>query len=114
VEDAVWAIEAAGHPEAYLASVTRGLPVEYAPKALKRKAQVQRLPRPTRLALEMALHEEQERRALAEDLVTLELAWREAEEIAGIADNLLVPAAHEEFLARHRPADEGRRENGIG
>jgi hypothetical protein len=105
VEYAVWAIEAAGDPEAYLAAVTRDLPVEYAPKALKRKAQVQRLPRPTRLALEMALHEEQERRALAEDLVTLELAWRDAEEIAAISDNLLVPAAHEDFVARHRRPD---------
>ena len=114
VQDAVSAIEAAGDPEAYLAGVTRDLPVEYASKALKRKARVQRFPRPTRLALEMALHEEQERRALVEDLVTLELAWREAEEIANIADNLLVPAAHEAFVAKHRRQEEGRRTDGIG
>jgi hypothetical protein len=56
----------------------------------------------TRLALEMALHEEQERRALAGELVELELAWREAEEVAAIADNLFVPAEHEEFIAKHR------------
>jgi hypothetical protein len=43
-----------------------------------------------RLALEMALHEESERRAMDGELVTLEAAWREAEEIAHIADNLFV------------------------
>lgn len=40
------------------------------------------------LALEMALHEEAERRAMDEELTSLQLAWREAEEIAGIADAL--------------------------
>ena len=49
------------------------------------------LPASYRLALEMALHEEAERRALAGELEDLERAWREAEEIAEIADNLLVP-----------------------
>ncbi len=49
------------------------------------------LPGPHRLALEMALHEEAERRAVEGELVELERAWREAEEIAGIADSLLVP-----------------------
>jgi hypothetical protein len=44
-----------------------------------------------RLALEMALHEEAERAAMQGELAALELAWREAEEIAGIADSLLVP-----------------------
>jgi hypothetical protein len=41
-----------------------------------------------RLALEMALHEENERRALKGELAALEAAWREAEEIAAIADRL--------------------------
>jgi hypothetical protein len=40
------------------------------------------------LALEMALHEESERRALEGDLAELEAAWRAAEEIAAIADAL--------------------------
>ena len=44
-----------------------------------------------RLALEMALHETSERNALDSELATLERAWREAEEIAAIADGLLVP-----------------------
>ncbi len=50
-----------------------------------------RLPRVQRLALEMALHETSERNALDSELATLERAWREAEEIAAIADGLLVP-----------------------
>jgi len=40
------------------------------------------------LALEMALHEESERRALEGELTLLQSAWREAEEIAAIADGL--------------------------
>jgi hypothetical protein len=43
---------------------------------------------PEALALEIALHEEQERRALEGELTLLEAAWREAEEVAGIADRL--------------------------
>jgi hypothetical protein len=39
----------------------------------------------------MAVHEEQERRALDGELLELERAWRDAEEIAAIADDLLVP-----------------------
>ena len=41
-----------------------------------------------RLALEMVAHEDVERAALDEELVALEAAWREAEEIAAIADAL--------------------------
>jgi hypothetical protein len=47
---------------------------------------------PEALALEMALHEEQERRALEGELVLLESAWREAEAIAAIADRLAMDA----------------------
>ena len=41
-----------------------------------------------RLALEMAAHEDAERRALEGELAELEAAWRDAEEIAAIADAL--------------------------
>jgi hypothetical protein len=48
------------------------------------------------LALEMALHEEQERRVLEGELTLLEAAWREAEEIAAIADRLAIdPSARD-------------------
>jgi len=67
---------------------------------------VSRLPAATRLALEMVLHEEQERVALEGELAALETAWREAEEIAAIADNLLVPSETETLIARHRDGTE--------
>jgi hypothetical protein len=41
-----------------------------------------------RLALEMAVHEDAERRALAGELAGLEEMWRQAEEIADLADTL--------------------------
>lgn len=41
-----------------------------------------------RLALEMAVHEESERRAMEGELAVLEAAWRDAESIARIADAL--------------------------
>jgi hypothetical protein len=107
VQDAVTAIESAGHPEAYLAQVGAGMPLsDRLDRASKTQARLQRLPVGTRLALEMALHEEQERRALAGELVELELAWREAEEVAAIADNMFVPPEHEAFIARHRPSHD--------
>jgi hypothetical protein len=60
------------------------------------------MPQVDRLALEMALHEEAERRALQGELAVLERAWREAEELAGIADNLLVPSTVQDSLDKMR------------
>ena len=48
------------------------------------------IPAPARLAFEMALFEAQEKRALLGELHVLENAWRDAEEIAAIADGLLI------------------------
>ena len=62
---------------------------------------VRELPRSTRLVLEMSLHKEQERRALEGELWMLERAWREAEEIAAISDDLLLPAGTDAFFDRH-------------
>jgi hypothetical protein len=59
---------------------------------------------PTALrALEMALHEEQERRAMDGELAALQAMWRQAEEIAAIADAL-----------PELPAPEPPRITGIG
>lgn len=58
------------------------------------------LPIDIRLALEMAVHEDIERRALAGELATLETAWKEAEEIAAIADSLTLPEWVAQRLAR--------------
>ena len=60
-----------------------------------------------RLALEMALHEEAERRAMAGELALLELAWRDAEEVAAIADDRFLPAGVQSALERMRTADPG-------
>ncbi len=54
---------------------------------------------PAYLALEMALNEQAERELLAGELLDLEFAWREAEELARIADTL-VPTAIEQALVR--------------
>jgi len=48
------------------------------------------LPKEVRLALEMATHEDSERRALEGELAVLEDAWRQAEEIAAISDDMFV------------------------
>lgn len=45
-------------------------------------------PAAVRLAAEMAVHEESERRALEGELAALEAQWRDAEEVAAIADSL--------------------------
>jgi hypothetical protein len=49
------------------------------------------LPKTTCLALEMATHEDTERRALEGELALLEKEWEQAEEIAGIADDMFLP-----------------------
>jgi hypothetical protein len=49
-----------------------------------------RLPLVDRLALEMAANEDAERRAMDGELAILERAWREAEMLAAISDNLLL------------------------
>ena len=53
-----------------------------------------------RLAFEMALHEESERRAMEGELAPLLAAWRDAELIAGIADALLVSPVVDDRLRR--------------
>lgn len=52
-----------------------------------------------RLALEMALHEDDERRALGGQLSALRFAWKEAERLAAIADRLGVSDEVEQQLA---------------
>jgi hypothetical protein len=54
------------------------------------------------LALEMISHEDQERRALQGELHELEAMWREADEIASIADNLLLPRTVSEWMIQRR------------
>jgi hypothetical protein len=56
-----------------------------------------RIPSVDRLALEMAANEDAERRALEGELASLQQAWKDAEEIAAIADELLEDDVLEEF-----------------
>ena len=108
VQDAVERIEDAGNPERYLAALPDKVRAadqkRYGDRTVKEKklGLVGKLPKPTKLALEMAVHEEQERRALEGELWLLEAAWREAEEVAGISDDLFVPTETEEFIEQHR------------
>ena len=94
---AVSQIESHQTPGRFLASVAH----EEHTDAYGRVGYVKSMPRPTRLALEMALHEEQERRALEGELWLLEQAWKEADEIAAISDDLLLPAKADAFFDRH-------------
>ncbi len=113
VADAVRRIEDLGNSERYLRSASRQAQTLIKPmttgrsrwgaesrKSAFNKYGLYSLPTPHRLALEMALHEEAERRALEGELAELERAWAEAEEVAGIADNLLVPESVEAEFRR--------------
>lgn len=99
VQDAVSEIEHLGHPDEFLAEVVSG-------DRFKDKkgipGYINKMPTPTKLALEMALHEEQERRALQGELKHLEAQWAAAEEIAAIADDLLLPDGTSDFLEENR------------
>jgi hypothetical protein len=70
----------------------------------RRRTSLKRVPLTTRLALEMAAHEESERRALEGELYLLEEAWKQAEEIAAIADDMFLPESVDADLARLREA----------
>jgi hypothetical protein len=99
VVDAVSEIEHHGHPDDFLADVVRG------DRFNDKKGvpgYINKMPKPTKLALEMALHEEQERRALEGELWRLERAWEQAEEIAAISDDLFLPSGTGEFIEQHR------------
>ena len=102
VRQAVQALAEAPSAEAYIGGVAanRGVLGGQRAEGMKKLT-------PTGLrALEMALHEEQERRALDGELAALEAMWRQAEEIAAIADTLPdLPAPEPPRIAA--PADAG-------
>jgi hypothetical protein len=104
VQDAVREIERGGGPHAYMDRLVRNPPLSA--KALRKgddgAPHIAKLPTPARLALEMALHEEQERRALEGELKGLEIAWQAAEEVAAISDDLLLSDDVRSFLTRAR------------
>lgn len=107
VSAAVREIESYGHPAKYLSTLgdrsrhlMKAMATNGVSKGARRRQESEfhkyglfSLPVAQRLALEMALHEESERRALEGELASLEQAWHDAEEIASIADNLFLPTA---------------------
>jgi hypothetical protein len=110
VQRAVGLLEAAHTPEQLYRRAAELIP-RHSRTRLGRPKPVdllKNLPATDRLALEMAAHEDSERRALEGELHVLEAAWRDAEEIAGIADDMFLPASVDEALARlKRQRDEG-------
>ncbi|MFL5582573.1 MAG: hypothetical protein ACJ8AO_19560 [Gemmatimonadaceae bacterium] len=93
VQQAVGHIESSGDASGWLAARARIL-ARRGPKLNPHRFWIGalHLRRSEQLTLEMALHEESERAALEGELARLADAWREAEEIAAIADSLLLPS----------------------
>lgn len=93
VADGVRLIEDAGGPENFGRWAASQRRVWAARQTMGDTGDLQYIPAPARLAFEMALHEDSERAALEGELAELTRAWQEAEQIAGIADRLTIPAA---------------------
>jgi hypothetical protein len=110
VQSAVGQLDASGGSEGFLERVAHESP-RRDPRQRRRAGMlaikpapdsIALLPQVDRLALEMAVHEETERRALEGELEALEARWKEAEEIAAIADDLTLPGTVTRALARLR------------
>jgi hypothetical protein len=110
VQRAVGLLEASATPEQLYRHAAQLIPRQSRSGLRRAKSNdlLKNLPAVDRLALEMAAHEDSERRALEGELHVLEAAWRDAEEIAGIADDMFLPASVDEELARLKgQRDEG-------
>jgi len=113
VSQAVGEIERVGGPERYVEQLARraavmtavrGRPHRFGRKGRIGKTGLYGLTSVDRLGLEMALHEESERRAMEGELTLLAAAWRDAEEIAAISDDMLLPENVQSSLDRMRNA----------
>jgi hypothetical protein len=103
VQSAVRLIEEVGDPvHLFAIQAERGRPGPRSRRTAARGLLIGELPTDVRLALEMAAHEETERRALEGELALLEEAWRDAEEVAAIADDMFLPAGTDDRLERLR------------
>ncbi len=93
VKEAVGLLESTGDPAHYFAEAATRTREWGREMTWGDTGALRFLPAPVRLALEMAAHEDTERAAMEGELAELEMAWRDAEGIAAIADNLLLPDA---------------------
>ncbi len=88
VREAVSILESVGGPDRMFLD---GVKWSGQAKMLGRSWELGEIEGNVRLALEMAAHEETERRAMQGELAALEAVWRDAEEVAAIADQLTLP-----------------------
>ncbi len=102
VQDAVSLIEDAGGSEGLMSWAVNQRRVWGAQQTMGDTGDIGYIPKPARLAIEMAVHEERERLALLGELAELERAWQTAEEVAAIADKLLTPESVDTRLASLR------------
>ncbi len=102
IRDGVQLIDEAGGPEHFARWATARRREWAARSSFGDTGDLNYIPVAARLAFEMALHEDTERRAMEGELAVLEAAWAQAEEIAQISDKLAVPARVENELKRLR------------
>ena len=112
LDEVVRAVVARGGPEGYLSVIGRWVgnttrPMARPPARWTKDTEIPEnglyaLTAAQRLALELVLHDDVERRAMRGELAALEQAWRDAEEIAAIADGLALPRGVEAAWERLR------------
>jgi hypothetical protein len=95
VSEAVQAIERAGDPHHFMRFASRR-------ERFREAEPITEMDSMYRLALEIAVNEEMERETLQREVAQLALAWKEAEEIAAIADNMFLPESVDQFIRTHR------------
>lgn len=107
VTDAVTMIEQAGGVEQWFPAAAARVRSWAADQTWGDTGSILNLPKPARLALLIAAHEDDERRAMEGALAELEERWKQAEEIAAIADDLFLPAPVTQLIARFKGETRG-------
>ena len=100
VAEAVRWIEAAGGPENAFLEFANSRNVR--PTLDLNKATFSTMHPAVRLALEMSIHEDEERRLMYGELSVLEVAWRREEKLAAIIDRIALPAGLQRQLDLRR------------
>lgn len=106
IADGVQLIEEAGGPDHFARWAARKRHDWGVQQTYGDTGDIAHIPVAARLAFEMALHEDSERRAMEGEMAELTRAWQAAESIARIADGLLVPAAIDERMATLRDSKD--------